>query len=166
MANSKNFLSDLKSDRCSSTVDVRLMRLWEAECQARWLSFSSEFCSAVVAIAEATAPSLSSGKDEKMTKANVAVAVNLADPRSKQAAEVIGAKREHLVYVLSSAIDFMSFQRYHDTLILTSGGIATCLVTSRPSFLGFDQILILMKKIKSFDSEEKQTSFTLLKFLF
>ncbi|CDY24574.1 hypothetical protein HID58_067600 [Brassica napus] len=50
-----------------------------------------------------------------MAKADVAVAATLADPRYMQAAEVTGARREHLAYVFSSAIDVLYFRRYHDT---------------------------------------------------
>ncbi|CAF2071855.1 unnamed protein product [Brassica napus] len=46
-------------------------------------------------IEKATAASSSSGMDEQMANTNVALAATLADARSMQVAEVIGAKREH-----------------------------------------------------------------------
>ncbi|KAG2327601.1 hypothetical protein Bca4012_036611 [Brassica carinata] len=49
-----------------------------------------------------------------MDKTEVAVAGTLEYALYMQAAEVIGAKRENLDYVISFAINVLYFQRYHD----------------------------------------------------
>ncbi|XP_010551713.1 PREDICTED: VAN3-binding protein-like [Tarenaya hassleriana] len=58
------------------------------------------------AFAAATAASSSSGKDEQMTKTDMAVppAATLVAAQCVEAAEVMGAEREHLGSVLSSAV--------------------------------------------------------------
>ncbi|KAL0688478.1 hypothetical protein Bca4012_088155 [Brassica carinata] len=59
------------------------------------LSTQSSDSHGVDDIEKATAASSSSGMDEQMANTNVALAATLADARSMQVAEVIGAKREH-----------------------------------------------------------------------
>ncbi|THG20432.1 hypothetical protein TEA_009291 [Camellia sinensis var. sinensis] len=65
---------------------------------------------AVAAIAAATAASSGSGKDEHMTKTDMAVAsaATLVAAQCVEAAEVMGAEREHLTSVVSSAVNVRS----------------------------------------------------------
>ena len=99
---------------------------------------------AVAAIAAATAASSSAGKDEQMAKTDMAVAsaATLVAAQCVEAAEVMGAEREHLAYVVSSAVNVRSAG---DIMTLTAGA-ATGLVASRICILGFDKVLILMNK--------------------
>ncbi|KAG2315133.1 hypothetical protein Bca4012_065926 [Brassica carinata] len=85
---------------------------------------------AVAAIAAATAASSSAGKDEQMAKTDMAVAsaATLVAAQCVEAAEVMGAEREHLAYVISSAVNVRSAG---DIMTLTAGaatalrGVAT-----------------------------------------
>ncbi|KAF3498470.1 hypothetical protein DY000_02053778 [Brassica cretica] len=85
---------------------------------------------AVAAIAAATAASSSAGKDEQMAKTDMAVAsaATLVAAQCVEAAEVIRAEREHLAYVVSSAVNVRSAG---DIMTLTAGaatalrGVAT-----------------------------------------
>ena len=65
---------------------------------------------AVAAIAAATAASSGSGKDEHMTKTDMAVAsaATLVAAQCVAATEVMGAEREHLTSVVSSAVNVRS----------------------------------------------------------
>lgn len=75
---------------------------------------------AVAAIAAATAASSASGKDEQMAKTDVAVAsaATLVAAQCVEAAEAMGAEREHLAAVVSSAVNVRSAG---DILTLTAG---------------------------------------------
>ncbi|KAJ4881222.1 hypothetical protein Rs2_38277 [Raphanus sativus] len=85
---------------------------------------------AVAAIAAATAASSSSGKDEQTAKTDMAVAsaATLVAAQCVEAAEVMGAEKEHLAYVISSAVNVRSAG---DIMTLTAGaatalrGVAT-----------------------------------------
>ncbi|XP_010466574.1 PREDICTED: VAN3-binding protein-like isoform X1 [Camelina sativa] len=85
---------------------------------------------AVAAIAAATAASSSSGKDENMAKTDMAVAsaATLVAAQCVEAAEVMGAERDHLASVVSSAVNVRSAG---DIMTLTAGaatalrGVAT-----------------------------------------
>ncbi|KAL1220676.1 VAN3-binding protein [Cardamine amara subsp. amara] len=85
---------------------------------------------AVAAIAAATAASSSSGKDEQMAKTDMAVAsaATLVAAQCVEAAEVMGAEREYLASVVSSAVNVRSAG---DIMTLTAGaatalrGVAT-----------------------------------------
>nr|VDD50385.1 unnamed protein product [Brassica oleracea] len=85
---------------------------------------------AVAAIAAATAASSSSGKDEQMAKTDMAVAsaATLVAAQCVEAAELMGAEREHLASVVSSAVNVRSAG---DIMTLTAGaatalrGVAT-----------------------------------------
>ncbi|KAL3328917.1 hypothetical protein AABB24_036167 [Solanum stoloniferum] len=65
---------------------------------------------AVAAIAAATAASSGSGKDEQMAKTDMAVAsaATLVAAQCVEAAEAMGAEREHLASVVSSAVNVRS----------------------------------------------------------
>ncbi|XP_050218958.1 VAN3-binding protein-like [Mercurialis annua] len=65
---------------------------------------------AVAAIAAATAVSSGNGKDEQMAKTDMAVAsaATLVAAQCVEAAEAMGAEREHLAYVVSSAVNVRS----------------------------------------------------------
>ncbi|KAK7243117.1 hypothetical protein RIF29_37903 [Crotalaria pallida] len=65
---------------------------------------------AVAAIAAATAASSSSGKDEQMAKTDMAVAsaATLVAAQCVEAAEAMGAERDHLASVVSSAVNVRS----------------------------------------------------------
>ncbi|KAK4388295.1 VAN3-binding protein [Sesamum angolense] len=65
---------------------------------------------AVAAIAAATAASSGAGKDEQMAKTDLAVAsaATLVAAQCVEAAEVMGAEREHLASVVSSAVNVRS----------------------------------------------------------
>ncbi|KAE9592310.1 hypothetical protein Lal_00033498 [Lupinus albus] len=65
---------------------------------------------AVAAIAAATAASSSSGKDEQMAKTDMAVAsaATLVAAQCVEAAEAMGAERNHLASVVSSAVNVRS----------------------------------------------------------
>ncbi|MED6182681.1 hypothetical protein PIB30_031003 [Stylosanthes scabra] len=65
---------------------------------------------AVAAIAAATAASSGSGKDEQMTKTDSAVAsaATLVAAQCVEAAEAMGAERDHLASVVSSAVNVRS----------------------------------------------------------
>ncbi|CAL9221926.1 unnamed protein product [Arabidopsis halleri] len=75
---------------------------------------------AVAAIAAATAASSSSGKDENMAKTDMAVAsaATLVAAQCVEAAEVMGAERDHLASVVSSAVNVRSAG---DIMTLTAG---------------------------------------------
>ncbi|XP_021291592.1 VAN3-binding protein-like isoform X2 [Herrania umbratica] len=75
---------------------------------------------AVAAIAAATAASSSAGKDEQMAKTDMAVAsaATLVAAQCVEAAEVMGAEREHLASVISSAVNVRSAG---DIMTLTAG---------------------------------------------
>lgn len=90
---------------------------------------------AVAAIAAATAATSSSGKDEQMAKTDMAVAsaATLVAAQCVEAAEFMGAEREHLASVVSSAVNVRSAG---DIMTLTAGA-ATGLVASELSVLGF-----------------------------
>lgn len=66
--------------------------------------------SAIAAIAAATAASSGSGKDEQMAKTDMAVAsaATLVAAQCVEAAEAMGAEREHLASVVSSAVNVRS----------------------------------------------------------
>ncbi|XWS08922.1 hypothetical protein CRYUN_Cryun40dG0042200 [Craigia yunnanensis] len=74
---------------------------------------------AVAAIAAATASS-SAGKDEQMAKTDMAVAsaATLVAAQCVEAAEAMGAEREHLAFVISSAVNVRSAG---DIMTLTAG---------------------------------------------
>ncbi|KAK8571860.1 hypothetical protein V6N13_047491 [Hibiscus sabdariffa] len=76
--------------------------------------------SAVAAIAAATAASSSAGKDEQMAKTNMAVAsaATLVAAQCVEAAEAMGAERDHLAFVISSAVNVRSAG---DIMTLTAG---------------------------------------------
>lgn len=65
---------------------------------------------AVAAIAAATAASSGSGKDEQMAKTDMAVAsaATLVAAQCVESAEALGAEREHLASVVSSAVNVRS----------------------------------------------------------
>ncbi|GAV57563.1 Auxin_canalis domain-containing protein/PH_2 domain-containing protein [Cephalotus follicularis] len=75
---------------------------------------------AVAAIAAATAASSTSGKDEQMAKTDMAVAsaATLVAAQCVEAAEAMGAEREHLASVVSSAVNVRSAG---DIMTLTAG---------------------------------------------
>ncbi|OMO54663.1 hypothetical protein CCACVL1_27684 [Corchorus capsularis] len=75
---------------------------------------------AVAAIAAATAASSSAGKDEQMAKTDMAVAsaATLVAAQCVEAAEAMGAEREHLASVISSAVNVRSAG---DIMTLTAG---------------------------------------------
>ncbi|KAG8370261.1 hypothetical protein BUALT_Bualt14G0098500 [Buddleja alternifolia] len=66
--------------------------------------------SAIAAIAAATAASSGGGKDEQMAKTDMAVAsaATLVAAQCVEAAETMGAEREHLASVVSSAVNIRS----------------------------------------------------------
>lgn len=75
---------------------------------------------AVAAIAAATAASSSAGKDEQMAKTDMAVAsaATLVAAQCVEAAEAMGAEREHLASVISSAVNVRSAG---DIMTITAG---------------------------------------------
>lgn len=75
---------------------------------------------AVAAIAAATAASSGSGKDEHMAKTDMAVAsaATLVAAQCVETAEAMGAEREHLAAVVSSAVNVRSAG---DIMTLTAG---------------------------------------------
>ncbi|RID80002.1 hypothetical protein BRARA_A02701 [Brassica rapa] len=85
---------------------------------------------AVAAIAAATAASSSSGKDEQMAKTDMAVAsaATLVAAQCVEAAEIMGAERDYVASVVSSAVSVRSAA---DIMTLTAGattasrGVAT-----------------------------------------
>lgn len=76
--------------------------------------------SAIAAIAAATAATSGSGKDEQMAKTDMAVAsaATLVAAQCVEAAEAMGAEREHLHSVVSSAVNVRSAG---DIMTLTAG---------------------------------------------
>lgn len=66
--------------------------------------------SAIAAIAAATAASSGAGKDENMAKTDMAVAsaATLVAAQCVEAAEAMGAERDHLAFVVSSAVNVRS----------------------------------------------------------
>lgn len=80
--------------------------------------------SAIAAIAAATAASSGAGKDEQMAKTDMAVAsaATLVAAQCVEAAEAMGAEREHLASVVSSAVNVRSAG---DIMTLTAAA-ATC----------------------------------------
>ena len=89
---------------------------------------------AVASIAAATAASSSSGKDEQMAKTDMAVAsaATLVAAQCVEAAELMGAEREHLASVVSSAVNVRSAG---DIMTLTAGA-ATGPVASLTLYFG------------------------------
>lgn len=75
---------------------------------------------AIAAITAATAASSGSGKDEQMAKTDMAVAsaATLVAAQCVEAAEAMGAEREHLASVVSSAVNVRSAG---DIMTLTAG---------------------------------------------
>lgn len=82
---------------------------------------------AVAAIAAATAASSGSGKDELMAKTDMAMAsaATLVAAQCVEAAEAMGAEREQLASVVSSAVNVRSAG---DIMTLTAGA-ATGIIT-------------------------------------
>ncbi|KAL2320986.1 hypothetical protein Fmac_029955 [Flemingia macrophylla] len=80
---------------------------------------------AVAAIAAATAGSSAPGKDEKMAKTDMAVAsaATLVAAQCVEAAEAMGAERDHLASVVSSAVNVRS----HDDITTLTAAAATAL---------------------------------------
>ncbi|KAI5395117.1 VAN3-binding protein [Lathyrus oleraceus] len=81
--------------------------------------------SAVAAITAATAASSASNKDERMVKTDMAVAsaATLIAAQCVEAAEAMGAEREHLASVVSSAVNVRS----HDDITTLTAAAATAL---------------------------------------
>lgn len=81
--------------------------------------------SAIAAIAAATANSSTQNKDEKMAKTDVAVAsaATLVAAQCVEAAEAMGAERDHLASVVSSAVNV----RCHDDITTLTAAAATAL---------------------------------------
>lgn len=79
--------------------------------------------SAVAAITAATAASTTPNKDEKMAKTDMAVAsaATLIAAQCVEAAEAMGAEREHLASVVSSAVNVKS----HDDITTLTAAAAT-----------------------------------------
>lgn len=65
---------------------------------------------AIAAIAAATAASSANGKDEQMAKTDMAVAsaATLVAAQCVEAAEIMGADRDHLMSAISSAVNVRS----------------------------------------------------------
>lgn len=84
--------------------------------------------SAIAAIAAATAVSSGSGKDEQMAKTDMAVAsaATLVAAQCVEAAEAMGAEREHLASVVSSAVNVRSAG---DIITLTAGAATGTYIT-------------------------------------
>ncbi|XP_050237158.1 VAN3-binding protein [Mercurialis annua] len=80
---------------------------------------------AIAAIAAATASSSSSGRNEQLAKTDMAVAsaATLVAAQCVEAAEAMGAEREHLVSVVSSAVNVRS----HDDITTLTAAAATAL---------------------------------------
>ena len=78
---------------------------------------------AVAAIAAATAGSSAPSKDEKMAKTDTAVAsaATLVAAQCVEAAEAMGAERDHLASVVSSAVNVRS----HDDITTLTAAAAT-----------------------------------------
>lgn len=78
---------------------------------------------AIAAIAAATAASSTPNKDEKMAKTDVAVAsaATLVAAQCVEAAEAMGAERDHLASVVSSAVNVRS----HDDISTLTAAAAT-----------------------------------------
>ncbi|GAU23402.1 hypothetical protein TSUD_334500 [Trifolium subterraneum] len=81
--------------------------------------------SALAAIAAATAASSTPNKDEKMAKTDMAVAsaATLVAAQCVEAAEAMGAERDHLASVVSSAVNVRS----HDDITTLTAAAATAL---------------------------------------
>ncbi|KAL1351539.1 hypothetical protein AAHE18_06G103700 [Arachis hypogaea] len=81
--------------------------------------------SAVAAIAAATAASSAPSKDERMAKTDMAVAsaATLVAAQCVEAAEAMGAERDHLASVVSSAVNVRS----HDDITTLTAAAATAL---------------------------------------
>eukprot|EP00262_Sarcandra_glabra_P007356 TRINITY_DN20090_c0_g1_i1.p1 TRINITY_DN20090_c0_g1~~TRINITY_DN20090_c0_g1_i1.p1 ORF type:complete len:444 (-),score=46.34 TRINITY_DN20090_c0_g1_i1:413-1744(-) len=116
-------IDDVKFCRLSNTVNTQ----YKTKTVGRWLKDRREkkkeetraqnaqlhaavsvagVAAAVAAIAAATAASSGAGKDEQMAKTDMAVAsaATLVAAQCVEAAESMGAEREHLVSVVSSAV--------------------------------------------------------------
>ncbi|XP_022722395.1 VAN3-binding protein-like [Durio zibethinus] len=80
----------------------------------------ARIAAAVAAIAAATATSSSAGKDEQMAKTDMAVAsaATLVAAQCVEAAEAMGAERDHLASLISSAVNVRSAG---DIMTLTAG---------------------------------------------
>ena len=78
---------------------------------------------AVAAIAAATAASSAPNKDERMAKTDMAVAsaATLVAAQCVEAAETMGAERDHLASVVSSAVNVRS----HDDITTLTAAAAT-----------------------------------------
>lgn len=78
---------------------------------------------AIAAIAAATAASSTPTKDEKMAKTDMAVAsaATLVAAQCVEAAEAMGAERDHLASVVSSAVNV----RFHDDITTLTAAAAT-----------------------------------------
>lgn len=84
---------------------------------------------AIAAIAAATAASSGAGKDEQRAKTDTAVAsaATLVAAQCFEAAEAMGAEREHLTSVVSSAVNVRSAG---DIMTLTAGAATGMLINS------------------------------------
>ncbi|GAV84994.1 Auxin_canalis domain-containing protein/PH_2 domain-containing protein [Cephalotus follicularis] len=80
---------------------------------------------AVAAIAAATASSSASGKNEQLTKTDMAMAsaATLVAAQCVEAAEAMGAERDHLASVVSSAVNVRSY----DGIVTLTAAAATAL---------------------------------------
>lgn len=94
---------------------------------------------AIAAIAAATAASSGSGKDEQMAKTDMAVAsaATLVAAQCVEAAEAMGAEREHLASVVGSAVNVRSAG---DIMTLTAAAATginlLCQINNESMFLG------------------------------
>ncbi|XP_041016472.1 VAN3-binding protein [Juglans microcarpa x Juglans regia] len=81
--------------------------------------------SAIAAIAAATAATSSSGKNEQSAKTDMAVAsaATLVAAQCVEAAEAMGAERDHLASIVSSAVNVRS----HDDIVTLTAAAATAL---------------------------------------
>ncbi|KAJ1375406.1 Pleckstrin-like, plant [Sesbania bispinosa] len=86
---------------------------------------SPAVAAAVAAITAATAASSASSKDERMAKTDMAVAsaATLVAAQCVEAAEAMGAERDHLASVVSSAVNVRS----HDDITTLTAAAATAL---------------------------------------
>ncbi|CAN8275198.1 unnamed protein product [Cochlearia groenlandica] len=109
---------------------------------------------AVAAIAASTAANSSSGKDEQMAKTDVAVAsaATLVAAQCVEAAEVMGAEREYLASVVSSAVNVRS---PGDIMTLTAGaatalrGVATLKARAMKEVWNIASVIPMDKELTS-----------------
>lgn len=101
---------------------------------------------AIAAIAAATAASSGSGKDEQMAKTDMAVAsaATLVAAQCVEAAEAMGAEREHLASVVSSAVNVRSAG---DIMTLTAGAATGMICFCLDCILGIFVNVNLMKML-------------------